>query len=65
MVEATFQEKDEEARIRVEMARGYFRDNSIQVAVTDETAQNILLGMKFQPTNINYVTNTVTFKLVE
>jgi len=65
MNEAEFQKKDKEARIGVKMARGYFKDNPFQVVVPDETIKNILLGMKFQPTNIDYATNTVTFTLVE
>ena len=66
MDKAEFQKKDEEARIMVEMARGYFQDNPLQIIGTpDETIKNILLGMKFQVSNINYVTNTVMFTLVE
>lgn len=59
------QKRDKEAQIKVEMARGYFQDNPLQVATPDETTKNILLGMKFQVTNIKFVTNTVTFTLVE
>lgn len=62
------QEADEKARIGVEKARLYFQDNPLQVMPfdeTDEIVENILLGMEFRVTNINFVTNTVTFKLVK
>ncbi len=59
------QRRIEEARILVEMARCYFQDNPLQIITPVETTKNILLGMKFQVTNINFVTNTVLFTLVE
>jgi len=60
-----FKEKDKEARKMVEEHRLYFRDNPLQIITPKETTDNILHRMKFQPTHINYVTNTVTFTLVE
>jgi len=60
-----FRDKDREARIGVKKARGYFQDNPLQVVAPGETIQNILLGMKFRVSNVNFVTNTVTFTLVE
>ncbi len=65
MDEATFQKKDREAHIQVKKAREFFQDNPFQVVCPDETIKSILLGMTFQQTNIDYKTNTVTFKLVE
>ena len=67
-ISAEIQEKNRKAVILVEKARGYFRANLLQVLPldeTDETIENILPGMKFQVENINFMTNTVTFKLVE
>ena len=66
MVKFEFQKRDEEARIRVEEARQYFLNNPLQdITDDDKIIKNILPGMKFQVSNINYVTNTVTFTLVE
>ena len=60
-----FQRRDAKAHELVEKARLFFRENPLQIVTPDETLDGLLLGMKFQVTNLNYVTNTVTFKLVE
>ena len=56
----------EKATKLVNEARQYFLNNPLQdVTEDDKIIKNILLGMKFQVSNINYVTKTVTFTLVE
>ncbi len=58
-------DKEREARIGVKKARGFFQVNPLKIITPDETTENILLGMKFQVTNINFMSNAVTFTLVE
>ena len=58
-------EREELGILEVAKRRLFFQDNPLQIVTPDETLDRLLLGMKFQVTDLNYVTNTVTFKLVE
>ena len=60
-----FQARDKEAREKVEAARASLRDNPLITNFILEIRKDILIGMKFQVTNINYKDHQITFTLVE
>jgi len=59
------QEADEKARILVEKARAQLRDNPLTVEFQKGIPEEVLLGMGFKVTNLDYGLNVVTFTLIE
>ena len=60
-----FRGRDKRAREIVAKAHASLRDNPLVANFILEIRKDILLGMKFQVTNINYKDQQITFTLVE
>ena len=65
MESGEFEEIDQKAREGVEKAHASLRGHPILASFPEGIRKDVLLGMQFTVTNINFVTNIVTLSLVE
>ena len=64
-MDTTFERRDKIARQLVEKARTRLLNEPLEAIFPFGVRQEILLGMKFQVSNLDYINNIVTFTLVE
>ena len=56
---------EEDAVVEIERRRKVLREIPIRGHFTKEVMENILFGMKLRITKLDFVSNTITFKLDE